>query len=324
MNEINMVSKAQQNKELEAKILELRKKEYTGNEIAAQLHIEQRRVARTIDILISKGLLGEEYKNLKKKETLQRKQQALNLIREGKTVKEIAETLGVVQDTIYVYIKEFIKNGEMEKEDLKKNLDLELENKVLELRKKEYSKQQIMEKLGIGQKTVVDIIQRLADEGKLPGTMLPVSQDKIAKKEQMKSDVQKLIGGGYTVAETARIIRVSESTVYNYIKELINEGKIDEREIFLKKQARLNELEQTIIELLRAGNNRKQIAKELNISYNELNPIINRLIVENKVGPVKVKGNNNSKSAENKLKNREGSNQVENMARLSEEALELI
>ena len=41
---------------------------------------------------------------------------------------------------------------------------------MLELREKRYSKMQIMQELGIGKNAVVDIIQRLADEGKITST----------------------------------------------------------------------------------------------------------------------------------------------------------
>ena len=40
---------------------------------------------------------------------LKRKQRALELLEDGKTVKEIAHELEVSIDTVYKYIKEFIK-----------------------------------------------------------------------------------------------------------------------------------------------------------------------------------------------------------------------
>ena len=44
---------------------------------------------------------------------LKRKQRALELLEDGKTVKEIAHELEVSIDTVYKYIKEFIKDGKV-------------------------------------------------------------------------------------------------------------------------------------------------------------------------------------------------------------------
>ena len=173
--------------ELEEKVLELRKRDCPGYEIATTLHIEQRKVTRIINSLINQGLLNEEDRSLKKKGTLQRKQKTLELINDGKTIKEIANILDISLDTVYVYIKQFIEEGKISKDDLKRNVDLDLENKVLELREKRYSKMQIMQELGIGKNAVVDIIQRLADEGKITSTRLIKEPEKIIRK-MLKND----------------------------------------------------------------------------------------------------------------------------------------
>ena len=191
MRRINAVSKEQQDKELEEKVLELRKKGCPGYEIAATVHIEQRKVTRIINSLINQGLLNEEDRSLKKKGTLQRKQKTLELINDGKTIKEIANILDISLDTVYVYIKQFIEEGKISKDDLKRNVDLDLENKVLELREKRYSKMQIMQELGIGKNAVVDIIQRLADEGKITSTRLIKEPEKIIRKNQSRDMARK-------------------------------------------------------------------------------------------------------------------------------------
>ena len=99
--------------ELEEKVLELRKRDCPGYEIATTLHIEQRKVTRIINSLINQGLLNEEDRSLKKKGTLQRKQKTLELINDGKTIKEIANMLDISLDTVYVYIKQFIEEGKI-------------------------------------------------------------------------------------------------------------------------------------------------------------------------------------------------------------------
>lgn len=273
--------------ELEEKVLELRKRDCPGYEIATTLHIEQRKVTRIINSLINQGLLNEEDRSLKKKGTLQRKQKTLELINDGKTIKEIANILDISLDTVYVYIKQFIEEGKISKDDLKRNVDLDLENKVLELREKRYSKMQIMQELGIGKNAVVDIIQRLADEGKITSTRLIKKPEKIIRKNQSRDDIQELFSSEYTIVEVAKILRTSISNVFDYVYELISEGKLDKNVIVLKRKASLAEVEQRIIVLLEQGKNRQLISEELQLSYNEINPIISRLIKEKMVSPIR-------------------------------------
>ena len=273
--------------ELEEKVLELRKRDCPGYEIATTLHIEQRKVTRIINSLINQGLLNEEDRSLKKKGTLQRKQKTLELINDGKTIKEIANILDISLDTVYVYIKQFIEEGKISKDDLKRNVDLDLENKVLELREKRYSKMQIMQELGIGKNAVVDIIQRLADEGKITSTRLIKEPEKIIRKNQSRDDIQELFSSEYTIVEVAKILRTSISNVFDYVYELISEGKLDKNVIVLKRKASLTEVEQRIIALLEQGKNRQVISEELQLSYNEINPIISRLIKEKRVSPIR-------------------------------------
>lgn len=273
--------------ELEEKVLELRKRDCPGYEIATTLHIEQRKVTRIINSLINQGLLNEEDRSLKKKGTLQRKQKTLELINDGKTIKEIANILDISLDTVYVYIKQFIEEGKISKDDLKRNVDLDLENKVLELREKRYSKMQIMQELGIGKNAVVDIIQRLADEGKITSTRLIKEPEKIIRKNQSRDDIQELFSSEYTIVEVAKILRTSISNVFDYVYELISEGKLDKNAIVLKRKASLAEVEQRIIALLEQGKNRQVISEELQLSYNEINPIISRLIKEKRVSQIR-------------------------------------
>lgn len=273
--------------ELEEKVLELRKRDCPGYEIATTLHIEQRKVTRIINSLINQGLLNEEDRSLKKKGTLQRKQKTLELINDGKTIKEIANILDISLDTVYVYIKQFIEEGKISKDDLKRNVDLDLENKVLELREKRYSKMQIMQELGIGKNAVVDIIQRLADEGKITSTRLIKKPEKIIRKNQSRDDIQELFSSEYTIVEVAKILRTSISNVFDYVYELISEGKLDKNVIVLKRKVSLAEVEQRIIALLEQGKNRQLISEELQLSYNEINPIISRLTKEKRVSPIR-------------------------------------
>ena len=54
-----------------------------------------------------------------KSKKLQRKQKTLELINDGKTIKEIANIFVISLDTVYVYIMQFIEEGKISKDDLK-------------------------------------------------------------------------------------------------------------------------------------------------------------------------------------------------------------
>ncbi len=58
---------------MEEKVLELRKRDCPGYEIATTLHIEQRKVTRIINSLINQGLLNEEDRSLKKEGNITKK-----------------------------------------------------------------------------------------------------------------------------------------------------------------------------------------------------------------------------------------------------------
>ena len=106
----------EKNINFEMQVLELRKNEYTVTEISSILHVSSEKVSNAIKSLTEKGLLATKYKNLHGKSMLKRKQRALELLEDGKTVKEIAHELEVSIDTVYKYIKEFIKDGKVTKE----------------------------------------------------------------------------------------------------------------------------------------------------------------------------------------------------------------
>ena len=109
MRDINEATEKDINFEMQ--VLELRKNEYTVTEISSILHVSSEKVSNSIKSLTEKGLLAPKYKNLHGKSMLKRKQRALELLEDGKTVKEIAHELEVSIDTVYKYIKEFIKDG---------------------------------------------------------------------------------------------------------------------------------------------------------------------------------------------------------------------
>ena len=273
----------EKNINFEMQVLELRKNEYTVTEISSILHVSSEKVSNAIKSLTEKGLLATKYKNLNGKSMLKRKQRALELLEDGKTVKEIAHELEVSIDTVYKYIKEFIKDGKVTKEVLNRNADLELESRVLELRNSGYTKPQIMEELGLGNLSVTTIIQKLVEKGQLKHTNLNPTPEETGKEAYIKNEIQKLIKSGCAICEVARTLKIGISMAYNYTKDLISEGKLDESSVMFEKQYGLHDLEQMLIEMMENRISRVQMARESKMSYNKIGPIINRLIKDNRI-----------------------------------------
>ena len=273
----------EKNINFEMQVLELRKNEYTVTEISSILHVSSEKVSNAIKSLTEKGLPATKYKNLHGKSMLKRKQRALELLEDGKTVKEIAYELEVSIDTVYKYIKEFIKDGKVTKEVLNRNADLELESRVLELRNSGYTKPQIMEELGLGNLSVTTIIQKLVENGQLKHTNLNPTPEETGKEAYIKNEIQKLIKSGCTICEVARTLKIGISMAYNYTKDLISEGKLDESSVMFEKQYGLHDLEQMLIEMMENRISRVQMARESKMSYNKIGPIINRLIKDNRI-----------------------------------------
>lgn len=54
--------------------------------------------------------------------------------------------------------------------------------------------------------------------------------EKIIRKNQSRDDIQELFNSEYTIVEVAKILRTSISNVFDYVYELISEGKLDKNE----------------------------------------------------------------------------------------------
>ena len=60
--------------------------------------------------------------------------------------------------------------------------------------------------------------------------------EKIIRKNQSRDDIQELFSSEYTIVEVAKILRTSISNVFDYVYELISEGKLDKNVIVLKRK----------------------------------------------------------------------------------------
>ena len=225
----NKHPKAKIDPEFDKEVIRLRKQGDTIKQIAEKLHAGQARVTGTINRLIEKGELEEEYTSLKNIRREKRKQRVFELAKEGKTVREIGKILNIPLGSVYLNMRELIQEGRI----IKNNPETLLENEVFQLIEKGYNKSQIRKELHIGQKTLVSILSKMRTEGKL-------SEDFFAYSKRRE------------------------------LQLLEKDRKDKERAVWIEQRAS---------ELMAQGCNRQKISRELHVSYSELNPIIDKIII---------------------------------------------
>ena len=165
---------------------------------------------------------GRIEKTRKKK----KKEKVLELYNFGLQGIEIAERMNLSSASISVYIRKLKEEGRIE--EGRKNRNKE---KVLELYNTDINKEEMAERLDVAVSTVSRYIKELKDEGKIQ------NRRKNSKKEENKEKTLELYNLGMQGKEISERLKLSNSTISVYIKELKEEGRIQEaKKIKLKKK----------------------------------------------------------------------------------------
>lgn len=273
----NYRNRRQEDPNFEKDIIVLRKKGYSIGKISEELHAGQLSVRKIIDELIAEGRLEEEYADLKQRGKQHRNENILQLVKEKKTAKEIAKILDIPLGAVYTGINDLIEMGKVTKQDLQSNASLLLENEILELKRQGCTKTEIRERLHIGTKTLISALEKLNERGLLESEN---DMEANAERDPLKKAIYRMLKEGYSVKEISKVQRHALSVVYKKINELIEDGKISQEEVLHQKQRREDEIERKIKEFMKKGWNRKRISGELNMGYEELNPIVDKIIIE--------------------------------------------
>jgi len=261
--------------EFKEKVLELRMQYYSTEKIAELLHSNSDTVMLYIKILISEGKLDESYMNLKKKDAEETDEIILKLIHANRNISEIADTLGVTIDTLYKYFDRLIWARKITSKDVASCADVELENSVLELRQKGYTKEQIMSELHIGPRTAREVLEKLISEGR-------AGKLKGRTAIEIKRKIIPLANDGCTVEEIKVKLKVKEQSIEDYISELIHDGKIDKEEMLRKRREKRDIRKQEVKQLIKEGMLKRDISEKLDIPYKDLNDIIEEIIHDRK------------------------------------------
>ena len=247
------------------KILKLYNSKVGTEEIAKALNISLPTMYRYIRELREEG----KFKGIKKKE--ERKEKTLELYNQGIEVKEIAKRLNVTVETINTYIKELEEEGRVEKRKTLRKTSKKEENKekILELYNQGLEIKEIAKRLNISDTTIYKYIKELKEEGRIQ------KRKTLAKKDINKEETLELYNSKMKVKEIAKKLNVSVVTIRTYIKELKEEGKVQNN----GKEERKEEA----LELYNQGLEIKEIAKRLNVTAVTINTYIKELIEEGRI-----------------------------------------
>ena len=122
-----------------------------------------------------------------------------------------------------------------------------------------------------------------------------IQEEKIVKTNSdtsLEDEALQLIEKGYNKSQIRKELHIGQKTLVSILSKMRTEGKLSEdffayskrRELQLLEKDRKDKeravwIEQRASELMAQGCNRQKISRELHVSYSELNPIIDKIII---------------------------------------------
>ena len=225
----------------------------------------------------------------------------LELYNQGIETKEIAKRLNMAVATIYRYIKDLKEEGKIEKKDIKNRIE-ELYNSGIKIK-------EMAKALDVSIGTINRYAKELREEGKVQIRIQGRTSERSLKKEESKEKTLELYNQGIKIEEIAKKLNVSDSTVYIYVKELKEKGRVQERKSVSKGSAKKEEKKEKTLELYNQGIEIEEIAKSLNVTVVTINTYINELKEKGRVQIRKSVRNRSAKKEANKEKTLELYNQ---------------
>lgn len=263
-----------------------------------------------MDIFYKGGLEMQEIELQDEERTKKLDEKILSEIKDGTRKRDIVKKLGISFDILNDSLNRLTREGLFTNSDIKKYQDEALDRGVFELIQQGYEDREQMRILL--HSTLNDVgfsMRRLVDSGKINKVQLNL---KTKSREERKKQFLELLTEGETVKNASKIVGISVSIGSTYAKELVDEGKIErkdikkgqvgrppkisdatteEERIKIEKRIKTEEVkkltqeetEQLIVEYLKEGLNIQKIANNIGKGYNELRPIIDKVVREGRV-----------------------------------------
>lgn len=263
-----------------------------------------------MDIFYKGGLKMQEIELQDEERTKKLDEKILSEIKNGTRKRDIVKKLEISFDILNDSLNRLTRKGLFTNSDIKKYQDEALDRGVFELIQQGYEDREQMRILL--HSTLNDVgfsMRRLVDSGRIDKVQLNL---KTKSREERKKRFLELLTEGETVKSASKIVGISVSIGSTYAKELIDEGKIErkdikkgqagrppkisdttteEERIKIEKRIKTEEVkkltqeetEQLIVEYLKEGFNIQKIANDIGKGYIELRPIIDKVVREGRV-----------------------------------------
>lgn len=263
-----------------------------------------------MDIFYKGGLEMQEIELQDEERTKKLDEKILSEIKNGTRKRDIVKKLGISFDILNDSLNRLTREGLFTNSDIKKYQDEALDRGVFELIQQGYEDREQMRILL--HSTLNDVgfsMRRLVDSGRIDKVQLNL---KTKSREERKKRFLELLTEGETVKSASKIVGISVSIGSTYAKELVDEGKIErkdikkgqagrppkisdatteEERIKIEKRIKTEEVkkltqeetEQLIVEYLKDGFNIQKIANDIGKGYIELRPIIDKVVREGRV-----------------------------------------
>lgn len=263
-----------------------------------------------MDIFYKGGLEMQEIELQDEERTKKLDEKILSEIKNGTRKRDIVKKLKISFDILNDSLNRLTRKGLFTNSDIKKYQDEALDRGVFELIQQGYEDREQMRILL--HSTLNDVgfsMRRLVDSGRIDKVQLNL---KTKSREERKKRFLELLTEGETVKSASKIVGISVSIGSTYAKELVDEGKIERKDIKkgqagrppkisdatteeerIKNEKRIKteevkkltqeETEQLIVEYLKEGFNIQKIANDIGKGYIELRPIIDKVVREGRV-----------------------------------------
>lgn len=263
-----------------------------------------------MDIFYKGGLKMQEIELQDEERTKKLDEKILSEIKNGTRKRDIVKKLEISFDILNDSLNRLTRKGLFTNSDIKKYQDEALDRGVFELIQQGYEDREQMRILL--HSTLNDVgfsMKRLVDSGRIDKVQLNL---KTKSREERKKRFLELLTEGETVKSASKIVGISVSIGSTYAKELVDEGKIERKDIKkgqagrppkisdatteeerIKNEKRIKteevkkltqeETEQLIVEYLKEGFNIQKIANDIGKGYIELRPIIDKVVREGRV-----------------------------------------
>ena len=190
-------------------------------DIAERVGVSTETINTYIKELEGEGKVQRRKKNKKE----ENKEKTLELYNQGIHIEEIAKRLNMSHVTINKYIRELEKEGKVQKRKERNIKKKENKEKTIELYNEGIDIKEIAKRLNTSHVTINKYIRELKEEGKIQKR-----KRKSINKGENKKKTLELYNEGIDIEEIAKRLNVSDATIYNYMRELKEERKIQKRE----------------------------------------------------------------------------------------------